>query len=480
MADNKADTQWYSLEEPFDAEWTAPRLDIDTLGLIKLGVKMIPSADGTPALYRRDCLLADGEAVRAAPQAIDEINACLAQRGWHVEIPADAIEADLVPLYLSGDGHTPVDPLDARKLLALADGLSDSTVVVVASLVLDRLLFVGTPAKDGFSVSGVFAGAARQAVAVIGGPPARRPIDALPGGRRPVVAVLDSGVGPHPWLDGDGPDPFWTDAADLGWVPKAPARALVDPVTGNDDPHDGVIDSHAGHGTFIAGLIRQAAPDARVLSMRLMRGAGMLEEHLVISALEWLLSRCRAAATDPSLFVDVINLSFGYYAEAPTNSVRTARLRYYLGELGDLGVRVVAAAGNHANQSIVYPAVFADQQFSGKAPKTQMVSVGALNPDGSQAAYSNYGRWVQHTQVGTALISTMPVFGRAPASDGATPYEPNHLTSGFARWSGTSFATGVLSGLIAAALTDDPTLHLIEPEIAHERARRALDAADGR
>ena len=46
--------------------------------------------------------------------------------------------------------------------------------------------------------------------------------------------------------------------------------------------------SHYGHATFIAGLIRLEAPDARVLSMQMMNNAGKVEPVHVVHALNWL------------------------------------------------------------------------------------------------------------------------------------------------------------------------------------------------
>ena len=54
--------------------------------------------------------------------------------------------------------------------------------------------------------------------------------------------------------------------------------------------------THWGHGTFIAGLIRQAAPQAQVLSMRVMDSAGHVDDSAVVNALTWLSRHRRGPA----------------------------------------------------------------------------------------------------------------------------------------------------------------------------------------
>ena len=55
-----------------------------------------------------------------------------------------------------------------------------------------------------------------------------------------------------------------------------PDPTPIPSVTGvSDDPYEGVLDPDAGHGTFIAGLIRQNCPDADILAVRVMGGDGV-------------------------------------------------------------------------------------------------------------------------------------------------------------------------------------------------------------
>jgi hypothetical protein len=353
-----------------------------------------------------------------------------------------------------------------------------AVLTAIDGLTLRRLYFIGMPAKDGH------AGTKREAATLVA-PPARAQPNRVPGGRRPVVALIDSGIYPHPWFAGTDSDPFWIDAAAHGWD-HSPPGLPTDQIPGGDvAPPDGVLDTHAGHGTFIAGLIRQIAPDARVLSMYAMHGDGVLDEAVVLDALDWLLARVRgasAAGGDPADFVDVLNLSFGYYEHVAADGRHTQQLRNILGELGSLGVQVVASGGNDNFSHLAYPAALASPAYT-VTPDIPVVAVCALNPDGSRAAYTHFDpAWQQQWAPGTAVTSTMPPYGTAPHR---TPppqqeYNANNLVGGFARWGGTSFSAGIVSGRLARALSDGATgdrdLVDVSPDAARRRAIAARQA----
>jgi hypothetical protein len=439
-------------------------------------------ADGkAPTLYRTGSLAAPAGAINDG--VLGELNAALAPHCF---------------LARGSDQHGEDDTFDINMINALPDAwltlnqlrdlrhsagstLSPAASAAIDGLALRRLHFVGLPAKDGH------AGSVREAVTVFTQPPARSAPSHVPGGRRPVVAVIDSGVGQHPWFGDSGDDPFWTDARTDRWL-GGPTPPTTDQGSGDLSPMNGNLDSHAGHGTFITGLIRQLAPDARVLSMYAMTGDGVLDETVVLDALDWLLKRVKGAA-DPAHpkaadFVDVLNLSFGYYEQQPADNRYTVRLRQLLGDLGSLGVQVVASAGNRGTTDPVFPAALADQNYTVR-PEVPLISVGALNPDGSHAKYSNYGDWVQVWAPGTAVVSTAPPFdppfGPTPGSEPAIlDYNPDDLVGGFAQWGGTSFAAGTVSGWLARALSDgaiDGSLTDVSPSAACARAKQAYQAA---
>lgn len=312
---------------------------------------------------------------------------------------------------------------------------------------------------------------------IVSVPPARHRVS-----RRPVVALVDTAIGDHPWLgptavDGEEPSPFWRTAV---FTPSDPPGDL-----GKSGPTTRAY----GHGTFIAGIIRQLAPNANVLSFPVMSDTGHATTRSVLQALNWLLAWVMKAHHEgrSEYFVDVINLSFGWYRGKEDAGFPAAEYRKVLDDLGNAGVRVVASAGNRSVSTPVYPAAFAREQVeSPNGPRTSLVSVGALDPDGKLAAYSNTGDWVRLLAPGTGLISTVPPAAGVPWQRsidhrGNQLPNPNHLARGFARWGGTSFAAAWVSARIAAHLLDEPhgsRLDDLDPDAVHERAAAALNAAE--
>ena len=101
-------------------------------------------------------------------------------------------------------------------------------------------------------------------------------------GRRPVVAVLDTGCGRHGWFKHG----VTTDVVYAGVHAGATDPATDPEITGDlVGPMDGGLDSAAGHGTFIAGLIRQLCPRADIWAIRVMSSDGVVQEADLIRAL---------------------------------------------------------------------------------------------------------------------------------------------------------------------------------------------------
>jgi hypothetical protein len=336
----------------------------------------------------------------------------------------------------------------------------------------------------------------RAPVNWIGPAPRRRNDDEMPC-RRPVVAVLDTGVGPHEWWSGQTPE---TSGIVLRNVMEGSAPiGLADPATDPEqsgvieDPLEGVLDSHSGHGTFIAGLIHQLCPDATILAVRVTPSMGWVPEHVVLEALAALVCRQqRAQAGDASAAIDVVSLSLGYYDEHADDPSVVPFLLGPILELSRMGVAVVASAGNDATSRPMFPAAFAPHRGGriesfdpGCLPVT---SVGATNPNGTTALFSNDGTWVTCKRPGAALVSTFPqTFNAAgqPAyqvKDGDTvrsTLDPDDFSCGFGTWSGTSFAAPILAGELAQLIVDggcgspDP----VDPKTSVARGWAALQAA---
>ena len=399
-----------------------------------------------------------------------------------------------------------------------AEGITQSRPVryreAVEQISLEHLLvssaITGSPAEEGpggiaggpgngGGVSGpsitdsyLFSGAdPRTPIAVLMDPPARRRDDqcASDYGRRPVIAVLDTGVRAHPWLDvaADGAGGYTMPAgsfvADDDGI-QAAIRAESELARDKGDkprqviwnawdkpmaasPLIGEFNPALGHSTFIAGIVRQVAPDARVLAVRVLHSDDVAYEGDIICGLRHLIRRIELAAPgDLAGMVDVVSLSFGYFSESPHDKVVTRGLWKAIEALLDLGVVVVAAAGNFATSREFYPAAFAREPVpAGQVP---VISVGALNPNGTKAMFSNDGPWVTAWARGAAVVSTYPTdidasrtpelripVNRKPPGimpPGREALDPDDYRGGWAVWSGTSFSTPYLAALIARSL----------------------------
>ncbi|HVB41778.1 MAG TPA: S8 family serine peptidase [Streptosporangiaceae bacterium] len=311
-------------------------------------------------------------------------------------------------------------------------------------------------------------------------------------GRRAVVAVLDTGVRAHSWLGvhadpaapgGYSADGFVEVSQGLQDIIRLQGAAVTSagdslrqliaypwdrPVTA--EPLVGELDTHTGHGTFIAGIVRQVAPPAQVLSLRIMHSDGIVYEGDLICALSLLADRVASAVLgDLAGMIDLVCLSLGYFSESAADVTYSSGLREVIDMLLGLGVAVIAAAGNYATSRRFYPAAFAARSPAGQVP---LISVGALNPNGSKALFSDGGRWVTAWASGAALISTFPqdingsrapeIRMRAhPANElpatrslpaAREALDPDDYSGGFAVWSGTSFAAPLLAARVASSL----------------------------
>lgn len=293
-----------------------------------------------------------------------------------------------------------------------------------------------------------------------------------PSDHPPVVAVLDTGLGEHPWFPSAQDEGNAEDCADgacpgahrrvtLGGTPigvwKEPSRDPENTGVVIDDVN-GLMDVLCGHGTFIAGVIRQRCPQAVILAVPVMASDGAALEDDVVTALSRLLERHRAATAAGTRHgrLDVVNLSLGYYHETPEDADDTA-LHDLLRDFADEGVVVVACAGNDATRARFFPAAFSVPGDDG------LVGVGATNPDDrSVALFSNVGDWVTAHAPGAGIVSTVPVTlsgslrspvhvaGVGPGPRGGVDFDD--FSSGFAVWSGTSFASPWIAGDIAAEI----------------------------
>lgn len=223
------------------------------------------------------------------------------------------------------------------------------------------------------------------------------PREAEPG-RGVSVGIVDTRLAAHPWLTGA----FIASPGQLRSGAGSQETAFT-----------------ADHATFVTGLVLRQAPGSVVV----MRGA--LDDHAQSDS--W--SVARAMADLASSSVDIVNFSFGC---ATDDGQPPLVLSAAVAALGPQTV-VVAAAGNHG----------ASHNGSGPAPSwpaalDNVIAVGALGSDGP-APFSPEAPWVDAFAPGVGVASTCV---------------PDRQGGGlFARWSGTSFASALVTGAIAARST---------------------------
>ncbi|MGB9375598.1 MAG: S8/S53 family peptidase [Jiangellales bacterium] len=230
-------------------------------------------------------------------------------------------------------------------------------------------------------------------------------------GRGVTVGVCDTGI----WAKAPGAHP--------GWFAGRYRREADDlDVLGDPGQH---LAMQAGHGTFVAGIVRATAPGVRLDPEKALEPSGLGTELMLATALGDL---------EPG--VEVVNLSLGCLTLDNLPSLPIARALQKLCR----DVVVVAAAGNSGSRRPSWPAAF-----------TGVIAVAAVTQDSDGSVVpdpdSNHGPWVdacaEGTHAGTFVAGTSLLPGL-----GLSTFDPP-----YASWSGTSFAAPVVAGRVADMMT---------------------------
>lgn len=231
------------------------------------------------------------------------------------------------------------------------------------------------------------------------------------GGAGVLIYLADTGLlkdadTTHPWLTG-------VQAGDVDPLPPKPG----------DQPQP--IPPYAGHGTFVAGIARCMAPAADVIVSNAFSIAGSQLESDLVPRLEAALG----------LGADIFHLTI---AAPSRNELPLVAFREWLRHLREYGGAVcVAPAGNEDSRRPYWPGAFAD-----------VIAVGALGGDWrGRASFSNFGGWVDVYAPGRDLVNA---FATGEYTCYVSPYAGQVRNFyGMAKWSGTSFSTPIVTGLIA-------------------------------
>lgn len=213
------------------------------------------------------------------------------------------------------------------------------------------------------------------------------------------VAVLDTGIGPHPDLVVYGGYNFVSNNGNYG-----------------DD---------FGHGTHVAGTIAAldntigvvgVAPEAKIYAVKMLNSAGSGTIDQAVSAIQWsvtngmkILSMSWGTTTDFQALHDAVNAAYAS------------------------GLLLIAAAGNTGNSagtgdSVNYPAKY-----------DTVIAVAALDQNNVRASFSSTGPKVEISAPGVNVNST-------------------YLNNGYTTMMGTSMATPHVSGVAALVWARNPSL----------------------
>jgi subtilisin family serine protease len=247
------------------------------------------------------------------------------------------------------------------------------------------------------------------------------------------------------WLVRDPLTKTWT------WIAEdAVAIPGRDP---RDQNADDMLDALAGHANFVAGVIAQNCPDAKIAIVShngafvdADRGPTPVPTEAAVARSVW--ENRDAAVVD-------IGFAFPTLPDKALTAIDTGAagppswaFQVVLDGIDQEMHMLVAPAGNQGCTTPQYPAAFGSTHEN-------VVGVGSLSATGQRSDFSNHGAWVTCCTVGEDVVSTLfPWVGTTEERnpDGSMPAKD--FSSGWASWSGTSFAAPQVAAAIAARVSD--------------------------
>jgi len=249
------------------------------------------------------------------------------------------------------------------------------------------------------------------------------------------VAVLDTGVYPHPDLI----------------KPKNRIVAFKDFVNGKNAPYD-----DNGHGTFIAGAVAGngflsgsknagVAPQANIIAIKVIDGKGQGNASDIAAGMQWV------ADNQKEYNIRVASLSLGGRA---SGTLRNDPLVAAVEQLWKNGIFVAIAAGNSGPEraSITTPGISPSAVTVGASDDKRTVSI----LDDSIADFSSrgpaLGKFLKPDVVapGVNLISLNTDVKYLPGE------KPTELEKPYTTMSGTSMSTPLVAGIAALLIGKNP------------------------
>ncbi|NLT94195.1 MAG: S8 family serine peptidase [Clostridia bacterium] len=212
-------------------------------------------------------------------------------------------------------------------------------------------------------------------------------------GQEITVAVVDTGVSPHPELQGR----------------LLNGKSFVDYTARTWDDN--------GHGTHVAGTIAGRnvgiAPRAYILPIKVLDGEGSGSVKNLVAGLNWI-NEYNSKSRNK---VSIVNMSLS--VDTDLSNEEKESLHQAVKDLVHNNIAVIVSAGNTGKEEIRYPAAF-----------DEVICVGAVDIKQKRALFSTMGDHIDVCQVGVEVISAWH-------------------QGGYAKMSGTSMSTPIVSGIAA-------------------------------
>ena len=176
-----------------------------------------------------------------------------------------------------------------------------------------------------------------------------------------------------------------------------------------------------GHGTAIAGIIHDIAPNAEIYSVRIMDSDNKATLSRVVEGIYWCIDND----------IDIINMSFG-------TTVESAVLEKAIQDANEAGILMVSSAGNGDTAGVEYPAAYED-----------VIAVGSVDTSAKKTEESAVGEEVELVAPGEQILSDS-MLGLETAVSGTSMAAPHVTAAAAVLWQkdktkSPDFVRGLLS-----------------------------------